>query len=267
MFRRLFEASGCSVLISGPGTPLGNEELVEQADVVIVAVPVRITVEVIGTIAPRMRPEQLLSDLTSIKREPVEAMLASPAAVIGCHPIFGPMPTPRGQNVVLCPERPGPFLEWYRGFFESHGIRVTELSPEAHDRSMAFIQGLTHFLNITFARTLLTQRADLEQLLQICSPVYRVFFAMLCRILSGDPELYGQIQVTNRENIPVVRDFLANGELLLRRAEAEDWEGVYRLIGEAAENLGDYRDVAREESDFLIERMREWAETSGEKGK
>ncbi len=40
MFRRLFEASGHRVLVSGPGTALSNARLAAQAEVVIVAVPV-----------------------------------------------------------------------------------------------------------------------------------------------------------------------------------------------------------------------------------
>ncbi len=256
MFEQLFKASGYRVLVSGLNTGLGNADLVDGAEVVIFTVPVRNTVSVIESVAPRVRAGQLLSDFTSVKQEPMAAMLATPASVIGCHPIFGPMPTPEGQNVVLCPERPGPYLDWYEGFFASHGMQVVQLKPREHDEAMAFIQGLTHFLNIAFARTLQTRSADLEGLLRICSPVYRVFFAMLSRILSGDPELYGQIQISNRENLPVVKDFLANGSELLGLVEREDWEGIYRHIGEAASNLGSYKAKAREESDFLIEQMR-----------
>jgi prephenate dehydrogenase len=256
MFKGLFEASGYRVLISGLETELSNERLVEASDVVIFAVPVRDTVSVIRSLAPLVRPGQLLSDFTSIKQEPVAAMLETDASVIGCHPIFGPLPTPEGQNLAMCPARPGPFLDWYRGFFESHGIRVVSITPEEHDESMAFIQGLTHFINITFANTLRTRGANLDRLLELCSPVYRVFFAMLSRILSGDPQLYGQIQITNRANIPVVKDFQDNGAALLRLVEREDWEGVYGLIAEAAQNLGDYKLTARAESDFLIEQMR-----------
>lgn len=256
MFKPLFETSGHRVLVSGLDTELGNAELVCSVDMVIFAVPVKDTLAVIEAVAPHVRPEQLLSDFTSVKQEPVTAMLATPASVIGCHPIFGPLPTPQGQNVALCPERPGPFLNWYRGFFESHGMRVVQLAPREHDEAMAFIQGLTHFLNIAFASTLKSRAADLDALLRICSPVYRVFFAMLCRILSGDPELYGQIQITNRENRPVIESFLANGAELLKLVEEEDWDGIYRHIESAARHLGDYKDKAREESDFLIDQMR-----------
>ena len=94
MFKGLFEASGYRVLISGLDTELSNERLVEASDVVIFAVPVRDTVSVIRSLAPLVRPGQLLSDFTSIKQEPVVAMLETDASVIGCHPIFGPLPTP-----------------------------------------------------------------------------------------------------------------------------------------------------------------------------
>lgn len=256
MLRGMFESSGYRVLISDVDTECTTEQLVDQAEVVIFAVPVRQTAPLIRSLAPRFRREQLVSDLTSIKAEPVRAMLESQASVIGCHPVFGPLPTPEGQNLVMCPARPGPYLSWYREFFQSHGIHVLELTPEEHDDSMAFIQGLTHFINIIFAETLRSRGADLERLLQLCSPIYRVFFAMLSRILSGEPELYGQIQITNRANIPVIRDFQQNGAKLLALVEKEDWDGVYGFISRAADNLGDYKQKARSESDYLIDQMR-----------
>ncbi len=254
-FVRLFEQDGLRVLVSGPSDDPGYGGIVEAADVVVVTVPITETVGVIERIAPHMRPEQLLSDFTSIKGEPAAAMLASPARVIACHPIFGPHTNPHGQNVVLCPERPGDFLEWYAGFFRRHGMIVVEMKPAAHDEAMAFIQGLTHFINIAFARTLQTRGADLPDILKVCSPVYQVLFAMLCRILSGDSHLYGQIQISNRENIPVLEDFLANGKDLLEHVQDKSWEDMYRIFEEAADYLGDYKDVARQESEFLIEQM------------
>ncbi len=256
MFRRLFEAGGYRVLVAGRSTRLTYEQLVADSDVVIVTVPIKETVSMIERIGPHLRPEQLLSDFTSIKKEPVEAMLATAAQVIGCHPVFGPMPDPEGQNVVLCPSRPGPFLAWYRDFFQRNGMRVLEMTPQSHDESMAVVQGLTHFINIVFARTLQTRSFNLDDLLQVCSPVYRMFFAVLCRILSGDSNLYTQIQISNRENIPVVREFLDNGWDFLRRIQERDWEGVDMQFGEAAEFLGDFKQMAREESDFLIEQMK-----------
>jgi prephenate dehydrogenase len=258
MFRRLFEADGYAVRVAGPSADPGYGGLVTGSDVVIVTVPITETVAVIRRIAPLLRPGQLLSDFTSIKREPVEAMLAAPASVIGCHPMFAPMLSPAGQNVVLCPQRPGPWLDWYEGFLRGHGMQVVHLAPAEHDEAMAFIQGLTHFINIVFARTLQTREARLEHILKICSPVYQVLFAILCRILSGDAHLYGQIQAANPENPPVLEAFLANGRDFLDVVERQDWDAVYAFFDEAAAYLGDFRQVARDESDFLIERMTEY---------
>jgi prephenate dehydrogenase len=258
LFQRLFEGAGYSVRSAGPSTDPGYDGLVVASDVVVVTVPITETVAVMRRIAPLMRPGQLLTDFTSIKREPVEAMLDSTAWVIGCHPLFGPMPDPTGQNVVLCPARPGPCLPWMEDLIRRLGMSPVIMTAQGHDEAMAFIQGLTHFLNITFARTLQTRHADIEALLRVCSPVYQVLFAMLSRILSGDPQLYGQIQILNRENIPVVREFLNNGAQLLELAEGRKWDDFYRLFSSAGEYLGPFRDVAREESDFLIDQMREY---------
>jgi len=255
MFQRLFEADGHQVLVAGRSTELTYEALAEQADVVILSVPVNDTPAMVNRISSHLRPGQLLSDFTSIKREPVEAMLTTPADVIGCHPVFGPMQDPSEQNVVLCPVRPGRWLEWYEGFFTRHGMKVLQLTPEEHDEAMAFIQGLTHFLNISFARTLQTRSADLQRLLSVCSPVYRLFFSVLSRILSGSSELYGQIQTSNPGNVPVAEEFLANGQELLELVKRKDIEGVNEIFDSAAEYLGAYKQQARDESDYLIEQL------------
>jgi prephenate dehydrogenase len=263
LFARLLAGRGLRVRASGEHPDPGYGGLVAESDLVVVTVPIAATVPVIRRIAPFLRAGQLLCDLTSVKREPVAAMLETPAWVIGAHPLFGPMPSVAGQNVVVCPERPGPCLEWFTGFIAGHGMTPVTMTPQGHDEAMAFIQGLTHFLNITFARTLQTRHADLEALLRVCSPVYQVFFAVLSRILSGDPALYGQIQLLNRENVPVLREFLANAQDLLGTVEGQDWDGFHRVFEESAAYLGDFKAVAREESNFLIEQMRAYLEAKG----
>ncbi len=260
LFAGLFRARGYGVRTAGECADPGYDGLVAGSDVVIVTVPIAETVPVLRRIAPLLREQQLLCDFTSIKREPVAAMLEARSWVIGLHPLFGPMPNVAGQNVVLCPARPGPCRPWLEAFLTSHGMNPVEMSPQGHDEAMALIQGLTHFLNITFARTLQTRHADLDALLRVCSPVYQVFFAVLSRILSGDPQLYGQIQLLNRDNLPVLKEFLANAQELLGSVERSDGEGFRRVFEASATYLGDFKTVACDESDFLIDQMRQYLE-------
>lgn len=266
MFQRLFAEAGYRVLVAGRRTELTPEALVAAADVVIVTVPIARTVETLRRIAPAVRPGQLLSDFTSVKRAPVAAMLETPASVIGCHPIFGPMADPAGQSAVLCPARPGPYLPWYRDLLGGLGMRVREMTPEAHDEAMALVQALTHFVHVAFARTLRARQAPPEDLLEIASPVYRAFFAMQSRILGGDPSLYSDIQLYNEAAPEVARAFLDEARALLEPVAAGDDEGYRARFREAADYLGAGLPRARRESDLLVEQMRRHLAPSGEAG-
>ncbi len=255
LFQGLFEGDGYRVLIAGRRTELTYEQLATEVDVVIVTVPIERTAEIVARIAPVLRPEQLLSDFTSIKAEPVRAMLATPACVIGCHPVFGPVPDVAGQNVVLCPARPGPYLEWYRDWFRSHGMHVEIMEPEAHDAAMGFVQGLTHFVNIAFAHTLDAGGVSVDDLMKVSSPVYRTLFSLMGRILGGDAGLYAAIQIQNPHSRKAVKALLQNGAELLAAVEREDGEALQRLMGEAAAHLGEAGKTAREASGRLLERL------------
>ena len=74
-FRKFFEEQGHKVLIAGRKTELTPVELARTSDIVIVSVPIKNTVETIEHIAPHVREDALLMDFTSLKQEPVKAML------------------------------------------------------------------------------------------------------------------------------------------------------------------------------------------------
>ncbi|MGL4622394.1 MAG: prephenate dehydrogenase/arogenate dehydrogenase family protein, partial [Chroococcidiopsis sp.] len=73
---------------------LGNQDwdrasqLLGEAELVIVSVPIERTVAVIERAAKYLSPTTALADITSIKAQPVQAMLANHAgAVMGLHPM------------------------------------------------------------------------------------------------------------------------------------------------------------------------------------
>ena len=91
-FAEVFRAAGWDVIVSGRTTPLTGRDIAGEADLVMVSVPIRATVAVIREVAPLLSEEQIFCDLTSLKAEPVGAMLASRAEVIGLHPMLGRVP-------------------------------------------------------------------------------------------------------------------------------------------------------------------------------
>src|SRR5208283_3092649 len=106
LFAPVFERAGYEVTVSGRSTTVTNAEIAETCDLVVVSVPIRDTVRIIGEIAPLLGKDQVLCDFTSLKVAPVAAMLKSEAQVIGLHPMFGPtVSSIARQTIIMCPAR------------------------------------------------------------------------------------------------------------------------------------------------------------------
>ena len=150
LFSGVFERAGHEVACSGRNTRVSAMDLVSESDLIIVSVPIHSTAEVIRTIAPDLTASQVICDLTSLKVFPVREMLCSKAEVIGLHPMFGPtVRTLKQQTIIVTPERCSrENLGRLTDIFETEGARITITTPEAHDRMMAVVQGLTHFITL-----------------------------------------------------------------------------------------------------------------------
>ncbi|MBP9842347.1 MAG: prephenate dehydrogenase/arogenate dehydrogenase family protein [Simkaniaceae bacterium] len=180
-------------------------DLIPRVDVLMIGVPIQDTLEILEKIAPLMREDQLLLDITSLKMAPCAAMLKAKCSVIGMHPLFGPsIDTLQGKHLAFCPVRPGPWKEIVLSWFQ--GAEIIETTPEHHDEMMAMTQALVHFINMAFI-TLLKEKMPLKELSPFATPTYDMQLNLARRILSGSPALYASIQ---RENsfFPAILDHL-----------------------------------------------------------
>jgi prephenate dehydrogenase len=90
-FSRFFAGQGLEVLVGEPGSSPTCHEVAARVDVVVISVPLHLTAEIIAELAPYIRPEALLTDVTSLKQGPLTTMLEHfPGEVVGTHPLFGP---------------------------------------------------------------------------------------------------------------------------------------------------------------------------------
>ncbi|MDV2482380.1 prephenate dehydrogenase/arogenate dehydrogenase family protein [Methanoculleus sp. Wushi-C6] len=253
-FSGVFEAAGWEVIVSGTKTPLTNPDVAEMADLVMVSVPIRATVGVIREIAPLLSEEQVFCDLTSLKAEPVRAMLESRAEVIGLHPMFGPGAVSlRGQTIVATPARCKPeTLKGLLSVFRDQGAAITLSTPEDHDRMMAVIQGLTHFGTLAKAEAIRRTGADVGETLAFTSPVYRIEMGFVGRLLAQNAGLYGDILQMN----PAVPEVLAAFEEAVRAlreiVESGDDERFRAFFAANAGHYASFLRTATEETDDLI---------------
>ncbi|MEA2037873.1 MAG: prephenate dehydrogenase/arogenate dehydrogenase family protein [Nanoarchaeota archaeon] len=256
-FKKFFEKNNCKVLIASRKTELTTKECASKADIVIISVPIKTTIDVIKEVGPHVREDALLMDFTSLKQEPVEAMLKhSKAAVIGAHPVFGPsVKTINNQTVVLCPERPKNWLDWIKNVLESNGALVRIITPEKHDKMMSVIQGVIHFSTISLAHTLKGLGIDIRESLHYTSPIYKVRMDMVGRMLNQDPGLYADIGILNPENNKSINEYMESSKKLQDIIKNKDKEAFVKFFKEGADFLGEFKQEATEYSDYIIEQL------------
>ncbi|WP_414837673.1 prephenate dehydrogenase/arogenate dehydrogenase family protein [Candidatus Nanosalina sp. VS9-1] len=225
-----------------------SEEIVKDADIVIVSVPISVTVDVIESIGPKVPDNALFCDVTSVKQRPVEAMKKYSDEVLGMHPMYAPSNTIKGQKVVLCPEK-GKKWTVMEEFWEENGADLHFTDPESHDRAMSFVQGLMHFSELVVADVIRKSEFEGEDMQEFSSPVYSLITDLTARMLNQKPGLYGSIQKENPENEDIRKAFVDSAEELSELVEDEE------AFAERFDELGEQFDLekAQENTDKVIE--------------
>jgi len=177
-----------------------NEEAVKNADVVLLAVPIDNFEEVVKQLSPYTHSGQVIIDITSIKVFPVETMhkYIKTGLTLGTHPMFGGgARAVANQNFVLTPtnEEEEALAQKVRRYLEARGARVTLMTPHEHDEAMAVILGLSHFIAIVSADTLVNLDR-LKQMEAIGGSTYKVLLTLVGSVISEDPEFYASLQMS-----------------------------------------------------------------------
>ncbi len=247
-FADIFTRHSCKVISSDLYTGLKKEELVKRSDILIISVPLSVTLEVIREIAPLLQEEQLLMDLTSLKAEPVKEMMRSKAFVIGLHPLFGPqLDVKNEKNVVSCPERPGEWQHWLYPILEKENMQIVEADPQEHDKKMALIQGLIHFLSLIFSDVLCKNNISVTELLVYSTSPFRMQLSILERMLNQDPALYGSIAILNPFFPKVIQEVIGSAKSLEDVIANGDHLGYQDLFGNILKFLASKKTIEEDE--------------------
>jgi len=222
-FANFFKGEGYTVHVTGRQSGMSLDDLARICRIVIVSVPIEITLEVIADIGPRMKHDSLFMDFTSLKDEPVRAMLHhSSSEVMGCHPLFGPdVLSIKDQNIALCPVRVDKWSQWPKEIFENRGARVIETTPERHDEIMAVVQGLNHFNTIMMGLTLRDAEMDSGEIKRFSTPAFNAKLAVIekifqnprlhCEIIARNPDI-GNILDLYGKNLSHLKKLISEGD-------------------------------------------------------
>jgi chorismate mutase/prephenate dehydrogenase len=257
LLRGWLETRGHSVAVLERDDGQDLAPLLTHAEIIVVAVPMDAAVPVAQTLAPQLRPDQLLCDINSLKRDVCAAMAAAcPGEVVGLHPMFGPtVATLRRQKVVWCPVRPGPLAAWWREELGRMGAELVDTDPGTHDRMMAVVQVLVHYSTLVMGDALRRTGVDLQQSLAFTSPIYRLELAFVGRLFTQDPDLYAEIEMSNPHGDDVRRCFRDAAAALAGTIETGDRDDFRQAFGQVREYFHGFGDEAMAVSDWIIDTL------------
>lgn len=212
-FVRRFLADGHEVAGSdiGPGSrpPAGlsflstNREAVRDADAVLLAVPIRDTVNVAREVSAYLKEGSIAVEMTTVKAnmlgELKRAFARRRVALLSVHPLFGPLSrTPNPKIFVVGTPRD---VSIARSLFP--WAKLLRLREEEHDRVVAYALSMVHLLNLAFVSTL-KKGIGVDEFVRVATPIGSAQLNLAKAVLSQDPSLYSYIQLENPSAVEVV---------------------------------------------------------------
>jgi prephenate dehydrogenase len=178
---------------------------VAEAELIVVCTPVGRIVEDVRQAAQFCPEGTLITDAGSTKRVIVRALdgeLPRGCRFLGSHPLAGSEKAGalhgradlfEGRIAILTPTKNtrAEDFDTLEGFWSSLGSVVIQMPPEDHDRALAVTSHLPHLAAAALAAILP------EPYFRLCGPG----FWDATRIAAGEPDLWNQIFMLNRENV------------------------------------------------------------------
>lgn len=253
LFGRMFTLSGYDVKVLGSKDWDRADELLADAGMVVVTVPIHLTEGVIEKLS-KLPKDCILCDLTSIKSKPLQAMLnVHQGPVVGLHPMFGPdVPSLAKQVIVYCDGRGEESYQWLLQQFSIWGASLCQIDASEHDHGMTLIQALRHFTSFAYGLHLSRENPNIDKLLKLSSPIYRLELAMVGRLFGQDPNLYGDIILSSQENIDMIKRFHRCFGEALEILDSKDKQAFVDSFDKVSDWFGDYSQQFLEESQNLL---------------
>ncbi len=221
-------------------------EVVDGADLVVLASPIEAMPGLVQEAAPHLAPGALLTDLGSVKIPPcrdLPGLLPAGRHFVGAHPMAGGHEKGasyarsdlfEGASCVVTPSEATPPEAKSRvsEFWEGLGCKVVERSPEEHDEQVAWVSHLPHLVAFAFA-------AGLSDAPGGAAALVGPGFADFTRIAGGEAGLWSGILSANRDFLRVpLESFRRCLDELAEAIESRDCERQERLLDSARAILG-----------------------------
>ncbi len=229
---------------------MGLEDGVQEADLIILSIPVNTMQELIIPILDHIGAKAILIDVGSTKNGICRAARRHPkrSHLVACHPLAGTENAGpeaaiynlfRGKVNVIC--EPENSYDWAvetidKLFAETLEMRNIYMEPLEHDRHIAYVSHLSHISSFTLGLTVLEIEKNEKHIFNMAS----TGFASTVRLAKSSSKMWTPIFEENAENISTaLEEYIHQLETFKSLIDSGQFEKVHELI----ENANDIRRI------------------------
>ena len=225
-------------------------ECIEEADILVLAVPVgtavRMLPEILDIYAEEGDRGRIVIDVCSTKRALAERVAGHPlrSRYVATHPMAGTeysgpwaaMPNLfDGKACIIAdPSLSDPSaVSAVEALYDALHMRVTSMDSASHDVHTAYVSHISHITSFALALTVLDKERDEKHIFDLASGG----FSSTVRLAKSSPDMWVPILAQNRENILQVMDTYIGKMQAFREAIATGDEARIRTMIEEANHI------------------------------
>lgn len=141
-----------------PGIKIADAEEIYNCDAIFYCVAISSFEDLLIRSKKLFRKNTVYFDTCSVKVEPSKWMnkhIPDDCKIIASHPMFGPDSYFNSSDklpMVMCNIRtPDDEFNWWKDYFSDKNMRVEIMTPDEHDKMVAYSQGITHYIGRVLA--------------------------------------------------------------------------------------------------------------------
>jgi chorismate mutase/prephenate dehydrogenase len=243
-FARFLNSQGFAVEIADPAGGFENFAHLEDwraspldHDFIVVAAPLRKSAEILEALAKRA-PKGIVFDVGSLKtplRRGLKALVDAGIRATSIHPMFGPdTELLSGRHIIFVDVGVPEATQSVRDLFAQTMAVMVEMDLDSHDRTVAYILGLSHAVNIAFLAALAESGEQAKRLKQLSSTTFDAQLDVARRVARENPHLYFEIQSLNEYGQSALAGLRSAVERLSAVVVGGDEPGFTRMMERGA---------------------------------
>ena len=239
-FVEFLTSQGYTVEISDPSQERSSDnsfqnwkDADDNYDMTVIAAPLRESVTILSDMLETGR-KGIVFDIGSLK-SPVKDLLKRMAQkgiqVASIHPMFGPdADLLTGKHIIFMNIDSNKTLSKVRQLFESTTAQLIEMSIDSHDFAISYVLGLSHTLNIAFAKVLASSGENKDLLSELSSTTFKDQLSVAKRVTDENPHLYYEIQYMNKHSSKMINELSAVIENISQYIEQGDEDAFVAMM-------------------------------------